>query len=456
MGDFMSRQFRITIFLLMVGIAVLPLQAQTPADAADRLRKLEQRLDQLQRENDALRGEIEAMKHDLGTPATPNAEQTEPAAAPEEDLTKIDVTTNPAPATTPAEPAAAAEPAAEQTPEQTAAATPEPAIDVVQNQAAPGAGKVFNPDIAVIGNFIGKMGDANEFDPRRAASLEESEVSFQAFVDPYAQAKFFVAIGPDGAAVEEGFINFITLPHDLTAKVGRLKANFGKVNTMHAHVRPWIDQPLVLTNFFGPESLADSGVSVSKLFPNRYNLFLEATGEVYSGNSEGVFESQNLNDLFYVGHVKAYHDFSEQSNLEVGTSFARGTLNGGGNEFAGLDLTYRFKPLQRGLYRSFISRTELIANRRSGSGDHAFGFYTAADYQFAQRWFTGIRLDRADHVDDPTLNDRGASLTLTFWPSEFSQLRAQGRHIRYGNGPSVNELLMQVQFSIGAHGAHSF
>jgi len=430
----MSQQFRlVSTLVLMLGLAGLPLQAQQePADAAERLRKLEQRLDALQRENDALRGEIEAIKRDLGASAE---------APPVEDLTAINV--------------AEAPPAATETPAP--AAEPEPVIDVVQNQAAPGAGKVFNPDIAVIGNFIGKMGERNEFEERSSASLEESEISFQAFVDPYAQAKFFVAVGPEGAEVEEGFINFIALPHDLTAKVGKLKANFGKINTMHAHVRPWIDTPLVLTNFFGGEGLADSGVSVSKIFPNRFNVFLEATGEVYSGNAEGVFESQNLNDLFYLGHLKAFHDLSESSNLEVGTSFARGTAEtGDSSEFGGLDLTYRYKPLQRGLYRSFISRTELIANRRSGSDDHAFGFYTAADYQFAQRWYAGLRFDRADHADDPALTDRGASVTLTFWPSEFSQLRAQGRRIRYGNGPTVNELLMQVQFSIGAHGAHSF
>lgn len=434
----MRQHFRITTFLLlMFGIAVLPLQAQpTSADATERLRKLEQRLDELQRENDALRGEIEAIKRDLGSESAQNEDP--------EDLTKIDI----APTTT----AATEVPPAEPVP------TSEPVIDVVQNQAAPGAGKVFNPDIAVIGNFVSKMGDLNEFDERPAASLAESELSFQAFVDPYAQAKFFVAIGPEGAEIEEGFINFIALPHDLTMKVGKLKANFGKVNLLHAHAKPWIDTPLVLNNFFGAEGLADSGLSVSRIFPNRLNVFVEATGEVYSGTSEGVFESQNRNDLFYLGHLKAYHDLSEQSNLEIGTSFARGTLaeSGGSSEFGGLDVTYRYKPLQRGLYRSFISRTELIANRRSGSDDHAFGFYTSADYQFAQRWYAGIRFDRADHADDPSLTDRGASLSLTFWPSEFSQLRAQGRRIRYGNGPSVNELLMQVQFSIGAHGAHSF
>jgi hypothetical protein len=435
----MRQSFRIPCILLMLGAAVLPLQAQTtPIAAAERLQKLEQRLDELQRENDALRGEIDSLKRDLGTPAEASA----PAEA--EDLTKIDIA-----------PAAPAEPTSEP--------TPEPVVDVVQNQPAPAAGKVFNPDISVIGNFVGKMGDLNEFDERASASLEESELSFQAFVDPYAQAKFFVAVGPEGAEVEEGFINFIALPHDLTAKVGKLKASFGKINLLHTHARPWIDTPLVLNNFFGGEGLADSGVSVSRIFPNRHNIFVEATGEVYSGNAEGVFEAQNRNDLFYLGHLKAYHDLSEQSNLEIGASFARGTApeTGGTSEFGGLDVTYRYKPLERGLYRSFISRTELVANRRSGSDDHAFGFYTSADYQFARRWFAGIRLDQTDRAGDPSLTDRGASLTLTFWPSEFSQLRAQGRRIRYGNGGtvngrSVNELLLQVQFSIGAHGAHTF
>ena len=408
-----------SLFAVLVLAATPVIAQQTSADSVERLRKVEERLEQLQRENDALRTELEALKRDLGAPE---------ATQPEQDLTSVEVAT-------PVEPTPVA-----QTP------APEPQIDVVQNQPAPGAGKIFNPDISVIGNFVGKAGDANEFQERSTASLEESEISFQAFVDPYAQAKFFLAVGPEGAEMEEGYVNFIALPHDFTAKVGKLKANFGKVNTMHAHQLPWIDTPLVLNNFFGDEGLAESGVSVSKLFPNRFNVFVEATGEVYA---------QNLDDLLYLGHLKAYRDLTERSNLEVGTSYARGTAEGT-NEFAGLDVTYRYKPLERAIYRSFISRTELIANRLEGRDERAYGFYTSADYQFARRWFAGVRFDNADHIDDPTLTDRGGSLTLTFWPSEFSQLRAQARRIRYGGGPTVNELLFQVQFSIGAHGAHTF
>ena len=412
--------------ILVIGVAGEALAQEGTTGATERLRRLEERLELLSRENAALREELDALKRDLGATEAPVAE----------DLTAIEVETPPATA---------------------AAPPPEPPIELVRNPAAPG-GKVFNPDIAVIGNFLGKAGDENPFEERPSLGMEESEISFQAFVDPYAQAKFFLAVSDEGAELEEGFINFLTLPHDLTARVGKLKSSFGKVNLMHTHVRPWIDRPLVSTTFFGEEGLADSGVSVSRIFPTGSDLFLEGTAEVFSGDAEGVFESQNRNDLFYLGHLKGYRDLSEQTNLELGASYARGTLpeTGGSNEYAGLDVTFRYKPLQRALYRSFVSRTEVMANRREGSDGNAVGFYTALDYQFARRWYAGIRLDRAELPDDPSIDARGASLLLTFWPSEFSQLRAQARRTRFGNEPWVNELLMQVQFSIGAHGAHSF
>ena len=53
--------------------------------------------------------------------------------------------------------------------------------------------------------------------------------------------------------------------------------------------------------------------------------------------------------------------------------------------------------------------------------------------------------------------DRALAATVTFWPSEFSQLRGELRRVRYGDvSRTVNEFLFQLQFSIGAHGAHTF
>jgi hypothetical protein len=52
--------------------------------------------------------------------------------------------------------------------------------------------------------------------------------------------------------------------------------------------------------------------------------------------------------------------------------------------------------------------------------------------------------------------DRGGSALITFWPSEFSQIRGQYRRTDYAGGPAADEFLFQFLFSIGAHGAHPF
>jgi len=103
----------------------------------------------------------------------------------------------------------------------------------------------------------------------------------------------------------------------------RLKAEFGKVNTMHSHTMPWDDTPLPMHNLLGgDEGLNDSGVSVSKLIMNPF-MFLEATGEIYNGDDD-LFTSYKRSDLAYVGRLRGYRDVSESMNLDLGTSFAYG------------------------------------------------------------------------------------------------------------------------------------
>jgi hypothetical protein len=145
--------------------------------------------------------------------------------------------------------------------------------------------------------------------------------------------------------------------------------------------------------------------------------------------------------------------------VELGTSYARGTLgNAGSSSYGGVDVTYRWKPLQQGLYRGFIGRFEAMVNDNPLATNNLKGFYASGDYQLGQRWFAGARIDAADRLTDgATAKDRGLSATLTFWPSEFSQLRGQLRRTKYGSlDKPVNELLFQLQFAIGAHGAHTF
>jgi hypothetical protein len=107
-----------------------------------------------------------------------------------------------------------------------------------------------------------------------------------------------------------------------------MRAAFGKVNSLHNHVLPWTDRPLVTNDLVaGEDGIDDAGISVARLIPNPW-LFLEATGQVFRGDSGSpehpLYHSSQRIDLSYVGHLRAYQDITEDSNIDLGASFSRG------------------------------------------------------------------------------------------------------------------------------------
>ena len=384
--------------------------------------------------------------------------------------------------------APAAVPALPAVPVEAAAQGPPPGAPLTLGGAGPAAAKVLNPDISVIGDFLGAAGNGAN---RGAPSLEmhESEVGFQEVIDPYARADFFISFGEQGVNLEEGYLTFTALPAGLQLKVGKMRAAFGKVNTLHNHVLPWTDRPLVNQDLVsGEDGIDDAGLSLSRILPAPKGIFLEGTAQVFRGDTDGVFQADKRSHVSTVGHLRLYRDLNESTNIDLGGSFARGhsPWADAWNQLYAADATLRWKPLRRSIYHSFVARSELIWSRtvlapvRTASLSlntpiiTPFGFYVSGDYQFAQRWFLGARFDRSQRGNClPTnpatttscnaslgpfalLQDTGGSLLLTYWPSEFSQIRGQLRRTRYGEGLTANELLFQFQFSMGAHGAHPF
>jgi hypothetical protein len=87
--------------------------------------------------------------------------------------------------------------------------------------------------------------------------------------------------------------------------------------------------------------------------------------------------------------------------------------------------------------------------------------YSSAEYRVNRRWTVGGRFDRSAHARDTNLIDTGLSAIVTYWPSEFSQIRGQYRYGHLATVPNAsfdnaNELLFQFLFVMGAHGAHPF
>jgi hypothetical protein len=442
----MARRLQCAAFIFIGLVAAAPqavAQAapQAPADAQ------------------ALRAAIDELKKDFDTRL----------AALELRLAAVQGNRQPAPAAAPDLPAPPASAQGTSPPSLTA----EPPSSA--STAAAGASKVFNPDMAVIGDFLGTAGKvnvdpANRVSPSPALEMHESEAAFQAVVDPYARADFFISFGEEGVNLEEGFITLTSLPGGLLTKVGKMRAAFGKVNSLHNHVLPWADRPLVINNLVGGEDgIDDAGISVARLIPNKW-LFLEATGQVFRGDSGSeehpLYQTSQRGQLSYVGHLRGYQDLSESTNIDLGVSVSRGynaaglaaDVNNLTTRLFGVDATVRWKPLRRSIYHSFVGRSEVIWSRREEliGVQSGTGYYVSGDYQFARRWFAGVRFDGSDRAENAALHDSGGSAILTYWPSEFSQVRGQYRRTNYALGPAANELLFQFQFSIGAHGAHPF
>ena len=304
--------------------------------------------------------------------------------------------------------------------------------------------------MAVIGNFLGVAARTRSI-RRQPFEMRETEASFQAAVDPYARADFFMSFGESGVNLEEGFVTFSSLPGGLLVKAGKMRAAFGKVNTLHTHVLPWADRPLVTTNLVGgEEGINDAGVSVARLIPIR-GLFLEATGQVFRGDSEGVFASRRRSDLSYVGHLRAYHDITENANIDARRLLRARALvlrrSGRGRRLdttlVGIDATYRWKPLQRSIYRSFVGpvRGRSGTARRSllgpSTGTRLLRVRATISSRAAGMLAGATTRPTARRICRCAIE--AARRTLTFWPSEFSQVRGQYRRTVYAGADQVGE-----------------
>ena len=85
-----------------------------------------------------------------------------------------------------------------------ASAAPDPVpAQLTQTQTYGGASsnaKLLNPDISLIGDFIGTAG-RNRVAPSPSLEMHESEVGLQAIIDPYARADAFISFGEDRKSV---------------------------------------------------------------------------------------------------------------------------------------------------------------------------------------------------------------------------------------------------------------
>jgi hypothetical protein len=379
--------------------------------------------------------------------------------------------------------------------------------------AGPGAASAnaFNPQISLIlsGTYSRLSRDPSDYrisgfmtgddigPGDRSFSLGESELGIYANIDPWFYGGASVALeGDNSVSVEEAFIQTTALPHGLRVKAGRFFSGVGYLNEQHAHTWDFIDNPLAYQAFLGTQ-LGHDGVQLKWLAPT--DTFVEFGAEVARGDSfpgsEHDDNGAGIGTLF--AHVGG--DVGTDGSWRAGISYLRASPDN--REFEDVNLfgepvTNGFTGRSQLWIADFVwkwapdgnaARTHLKLQaeyfRRRESGDLRYdtanldladrlnatqsGWYVQGVYQFMPRWRTGLRYDRLDvgdvdyasnnaFIDRPNHDPSRVSWMIDWNPSEFSRIRLQLARDRARQDAVDNQLFLQYQMSLGAHGAHSF
>lgn len=337
-------------------------------------------------------------------------------------------------------------------------------------KAVQGAPSALNPAIGMAidatAEHRGKAGGNFNF---RAA-----ELGVTASVDPYARAYAFFTGGSEGVEVEEAAIITTSLPWNLQARAGRFFADFGRLAKFHPHEYAFVNTPLSLERIVGGESKAD-GVELSYLFPTPF--FLRATLGGY--NKIGA-ENDRLDNtkargwsrFTYLGRLHTYFDLSDSHSLELGSSLAYTPAiripedpRGGDRALSGIDVTYRYQPLDRTLYQGltlgaeFFGNSERVARAAGFRRLFAPGGYAYIEAKLSRAWTAGFLYDNAPSLSSPGKKTFGYSPFLTWNLSEFNRLRFQysflDDRVREDKGERGHQFFLQWTTLLGAH-AHGF
>jgi hypothetical protein len=299
------------------------------------------------------------------------------------------------------------------------------------------------------------------------AEMHETEIAVQSVVDPYARADFFLSVARDPASgnfgldLEEGYLTTLDLPAALQLKAGKFRSTFGKINNIHPHALSFIDVPNVYANYFGEEGLNDEGFSLSVLVPNPLEFYQELTFEATRGPDGNLSFVRSTGDRYlYLGHLKNFWDLTDNATLELGLSGVAGPNDSAySSAIGGVDVTYKWKPVQFNTYQSFVLQAEALWSDKKVSTARkvkSWGMYTLATYQLDKRIFLTGRFDYSNTPDNSSYVERAYSGTLGWLATEFQKVEVQFKATDTNIGSHRNELLLRSVFVIGAHGAHAY
>ena len=323
-------------------------------------------------------------------------------------------------------------------------------------------------------------------------SFNYLELALGSVVDPYFDL-FAVFQFTDGEfSIEEAYFKTRSLPAGLQLKGGKFFSDFGRLNAQHDHHWNFCDQPLVYESIFGAVNLNDLGVQLNLVAPT--DLFLKLGIEVFQGQNQDsrsfYNDNMDIGDTTYerspvplvVAFLKTSTDIGNFVLLG-GVAYAAGKVHqyhddveyglSGDSRVLGLDLTikylidsYRYIQLQSEYLLRHIKGERITSSDTQNLEKSDDGFYSELVWRFNRRWRCGLRYDLLEGGDNIypdgviTGNLTRFSSMIEFNATEFSRIRIQYNYSRTkvleGELRKFNEVFINCNLAIGAHGAHKF
>ena len=381
--------------------------------------------------------------------------------------------------------------------------SPSAAAPVSPSQKATGlfGGSAFtNPNLSVVLDAFGyssNLGNdelANRgipgfttqgLDQRQGLTVDSAELFFFSPVDPYLNFYANLPVSEDGIEIEEAYVVTTALPEGWQIKGGKFKSNFSRLDAQHPHAWDFWDIALPYRAFLGGEGLGgEKGVQVTYL--PALPVYVLIGAEVLQGENPLLFggdaeEGPHAFSFF----VKSSLDTSDYSTLYFGPSVLFGKTRNtsivpdmeviGDSSLYGMEVVWKWKPTSR---QALTIQSEYLLLTQSGTATDTTtgvvdslkrkqdGFYVQGIYR-VNRWGIGARYDTLNVFSDTFKQadvqtdygkPRRVTASLEYNPSEFTRVRLQVSHDRSDTmtGRANDEAILQFNFTVGAHPAHSF
>jgi len=271
----------------------------------------------------------------------------------------------------------------------------------------------LNPEISFSGDLLYSWQQDSPTQETSDFNFRGLGVHVQSWLDPYTRFKAAIPIDETSSSLGEGYIELHQIADSVILTLGKFRQQFGVVNRWHKHALDQVDFPVAMRQIFGEGGLNQTGASLDWLMPPVGDTSQKLTIQVTDGENDRLFGGNTNNRPSVLGRYSLFKDISKDTYWEAGLSSLLGwndtwAMNDTSTQqdrqetiVLGADCAMLWEPTNRMRYRNVQWRSEaywlnrnILAPDKSGADTiHAWGMFSYVQAKVSRTVDIGIRGD---------------------------------------------------------------